>query len=104
MELPLPKELPSISALPSWSDLLEAAHIRSRPTSSVDVISGMSLFAAGILVGAGLGLLFAPSSGERLRHDLTAKIGELRERLETGFSEMSEENGGSTRAREGRVA
>jgi hypothetical protein len=35
------------------------------PTS--DVFSGLGLFAVGVLVGAGLGLMFAPKKGEEIR-------------------------------------
>jgi len=102
MELSIPKDMRSLSStsLPSWADFLEATGIRPRP-SGIDVVSGVSLFAAGLLVGAGIGLLLAPSSGERLRQDLGERVGELRERLETGLSSSS---GEPERARQGRVA
>jgi hypothetical protein len=96
----MPKDVRSLSnSLPTWADVLEATGIRPRP-SSFDLVSGMSLFAAGLLVGAGLGLLFAPSSGERLREDLSERIHDLRERLETGLSSGD----APERARPGRVA
>jgi hypothetical protein len=97
MDLSIPKDVRSLSSslssssLPTWADVLEATGIRPRPTSGIDVVSGVSLFAAGLLVGAGIGLLLAPSSGERLRQDLGERIGELRERLETGLSSSSGE-------------
>jgi gas vesicle protein len=69
-------------------DLLDAAGLRAQqPTSHLDVVTGMSLFAAGLLVGAGLGLLFAPSAGSTLRRQIGERVSEgvtdLRERVET---------------------
>jgi hypothetical protein len=101
----MPKEIPSIPSMPSMpsiQDLLEATGLRSRPSTGVDVVAGVSLFAAGLLVGAGLGLLFAPSSGERLRADLNEKVTDLRERLENGLSQ--EDRGTSREQKAGRVA
>ncbi|WP_248346273.1 YtxH domain-containing protein [Anaeromyxobacter paludicola] len=43
---------------------------RSTPTG--DFFTGLGLFAVGMLVGAGLGLLFAPKRGEEIR----AQMGE----------------------------
>jgi hypothetical protein len=102
----IPKEIPSISSMPSIHELLEAAGWRSRPSAGVDVVAGMSLFAAGLLVGAGLGLLFAPSSGERLRADLGERITDLRERLDNGLAREHEDTYTPNReqARTGRVA
>jgi len=79
----LPKEIPSMS------DLLEAAGLRtvSRSSLALDAVAGVSIFAAGLLVGAGLGLLFAPSSGTALRKQIGERVSEgvtdLRERVET---------------------
>jgi YtxH-like protein len=44
-----------------------------------DVFPGVALFGAGLLVGAGLALLFAPSSGEELRETLGRKMGAMTE-------------------------
>ncbi len=43
--------------------------------------NGFGKFVAGAAVGAGLGLLFSPKSGEDNRRDLKAKIDELIEQL-----------------------
>lgn len=42
-----------------------------------DVMTGVGLFALGALVGASLGLLFAPKSGHELRSDLGRARGML---------------------------
>jgi hypothetical protein len=42
------------------------------PTS--DFFSGLGLFAVGVLVGAGLGILFAPRPGAEIRTQVTEKI------------------------------
>lgn len=90
----LPKEIPNLA------EILETAGLRSRPMSqSLDLVAGTSLFAAGLLVGAGLGLLFAPSSGERLRRELSERAGDLRARLEHGLA--SDQGGSPGQPRQG---
>jgi hypothetical protein len=37
-------------------------------TPATDVFGSLGLFAVGILVGAGLGILFAPRRGDEMRH------------------------------------
>ncbi len=41
----------------------------SSPTS--DFFTGLGLFAVGVLVGAGLGVLFAPKRGEEMREQVS---------------------------------
>jgi gas vesicle protein len=48
-------------------------------------------FVLGALVGAGLGLLFAPQSGERTRRDITRRANKLRRDAEERFEEVVDE-------------
>lgn len=45
--------------------------------------SGISKFVAGALVGAGLGVLFAPKSGKETRADIKKKLDEIIEQTKT---------------------
>jgi hypothetical protein len=51
-----------------------------------DMVPTMAAFGIGILVGAGVALLFAPASGEDLREELSEQIGDLKSRV-TGSHE-----------------
>jgi hypothetical protein len=42
-----------------------------RRSATADVFGGLGLFAVGVLVGAGLGLMFAPARGEEMRTKMT---------------------------------
>ena len=44
------------------------------------VLPAVGLLAAGTVIGAGIALLFAPSSGRRLRADMGEKVKQLKER------------------------
>ena len=62
-------------------DVLELVGL-ARRRSAIDMIVPMiGVLAAGVAVGAGLGLLLAPSSGRQLRRDAGGKMHEMRERL-----------------------
>ena len=52
------------------------------------------LIAIGILAGAGIALLFAPTSGKKLREDMESKISDLRSRflLEEGSKRLVPQN------------
>ncbi len=55
---------------------------RSRRRSMLEmVLPALALLAAGAAVGAGIGLVFAPSSGRRLREDMSGRLDQLRERV-----------------------
>jgi hypothetical protein len=50
-------------------ELLERLGLERR-TPTGDFFTGLGLFAVGVLVGAGLGLMFAPKRGEEIRSAL----------------------------------
>lgn len=64
--------------LPSADDIIRALGLQSR--RHADVMPSMALFGAGLLVGAGLALLFAPTTGRELRDELSDRAGNLRDR------------------------
>ena len=53
--------------------------------------AGVKWFLLGALVGAGLGLLFAPESGERTRRKITREAKRLRREAEGRWDELREE-------------
>ncbi|MBI2897275.1 MAG: YtxH domain-containing protein [Deltaproteobacteria bacterium] len=60
-------------------DLLHLAGLQRRRSAASQIGPALGLFGAGLLLGAGLGLLFAPRSGHELRHDMKERtIGRLR--------------------------
>jgi len=66
-------KLSDISDL-SKEDILAALGLATKPTTSERLISTLGFFGLGALVGAGVALLLAPSSGEDLRGDLGKRI------------------------------
>jgi hypothetical protein len=67
-------------SLPTREDVIKAIGLANRQQSTLgDMASSLTIFGAGLLVGAGLALLFAPESGEKLRRDLTDRFNRLRE-------------------------
>jgi hypothetical protein len=51
--------------------MLERIGLEQRRSHTGDLFGGMGLFAIGILVGAGLGLMFAPRRGDEMRAMMT---------------------------------
>ena len=64
------------ASLPSAEEI--ARFVQGRGAER-DIFPGVALFGAGLLVGAGLALLFAPSSGEELRETIGRKVGGMAE-------------------------
>ncbi len=52
------------------NDILNRMGLEEHDPSS-DMLTGLGLFAVGLLVGAGLGLIFAPTTGTEMRTQLT---------------------------------
>lgn len=61
-------------ALPSRDDVLRA--LGGKPAD--DMMSSFGIFAAGIVLGAGLAVLFAPKPGAEIREAISEKISHLR--------------------------
>lgn len=66
-------------SLPSAEELLRVIGLQ-RARNGGDLLGGVAVFGAGMLVGAGLALLFAPSSGAEVREQLGSRIDDIRER------------------------
>lgn len=66
-------KLSDISDL-SKEDVLATLGLAFKPSTSQRVIGALGAFGLGALVGAGVALLLAPSSGEDLRDDLGRRI------------------------------
>ena len=67
------------------ADVLALAGLVRKPTTFEMVLPAIGLVAAGVVIGAGLGLFFAPESGRLLRDDVSrnvnSRVGQLRERV-----------------------
>ncbi len=66
--------------LPSTEEIIRALGLQTRRSHASDVVPSVALFGAGLLVGAGLALLFAPTSGRELREELGERAADLRDR------------------------
>lgn len=55
-------------------DILEAIGLEERSSVWSTALSTLGIFALGCLVGAGVGLAFAPKSGEELRNELGERV------------------------------
>lgn len=62
----------------SLRDLGQSLGLATSRGSSNEVLAGIGLFAAGMALGVSLGMLFAPTSGRRLREELTDRVDRLR--------------------------
>lgn len=80
-------------------DALAAIGLETRKSVMEYVWPAMGLFAAGLVVGAGLGLVFAPKSGRELRGDIGDRAVALRDMLGRRVASATAKlDGGSTRA------
>ncbi len=68
--------------LPTAEEIVRALGLQaSQRNTSSDIVPSVALFGAGLLVGAGLALLLAPSSGRDLREGIVERAGELSDDL-----------------------
>lgn len=76
--------------LPSTEEIIRFLGLQARQ-SHLDVGPGIAVFGAGILVGAGLALLFAPTSGRELRDEIGERAADLRGRIAGAIDETGED-------------
>jgi hypothetical protein len=55
-------------------DLLELVGLQTRREPTDWLLPALGIFGAGLVVGAGLGLLLAPKAGRELREDLRHRV------------------------------
>ena len=70
----------AVSALRS-STALGYLGLQRKPSLARRVLPGLGLFATGLVAGAGIGLLLAPSSGRELRDQVGQKYHDVRNRI-----------------------
>ena len=66
-----------LQALPSREDIATAIGLRPQVSTTGDMLTAFGIFGTGMMLGAGMALLFATKSGHQLRHDIVEKVGEL---------------------------
>lgn len=70
-----------LNALPSKEDIASAVGLEARPSATGEMLTAFGIFGTGVILGAGLALLFAPKTGQEVRHDIAEKVGEIDEYL-----------------------
>jgi len=68
-----------LQSLPSREEIANAVGLQSRGNTasvSTEILPALGILGTGMLIGAGLALLFAPRTGRDTRHDLADKLQE----------------------------
>jgi len=81
-----------LHALPSKEDVAAAVGLQSPPSRAGNILTACGLFGTGMILGAGLALLFAPMTGHELRDGIAEKVGEIGDHLHA--AEASEPSDG----------
>ena len=68
-------------------DLLETIGLQQRRSAYGALLPAIGILGAGILVGAGLGLLFAPTSGKVLRREAEGRVNQLKGKIRPAVTE-----------------
>jgi hypothetical protein len=65
-------------------DILEAIGLQERRSAWTTTFGSIGIFALGCLVGAGIGLAFAPKAGNELRTDIGEKVRKKAQEMQQG--------------------
>lgn len=72
----------TLDLLPSKDDIADALRqLTGRSNPPAHLLAGFGIFAAGILTGAALAVLFAPKPGAELRQEIGARVGGFRDKI-----------------------
>ena len=74
-------------------DLLDHLGLQRKTSVGEQILMTVGIFGAGLLVGAGLGILFAPKSGRELRGDIGTRVNDLKQRAQDVGTRVSERLG-----------
>ncbi len=70
-------------------DVLEAMGLEERSSAWATAFGTIGIFALGCLVGAGIGLAFAPKSGEEFRNELGERMRRKADEMGVGQDAMN---------------
>ena len=72
----------TLDLLPSKDDIADALRqLTGRSNPPGQLLVGVGIFAAGILAGAALAILFAPKPGTELRQEIGSRVGAIRDKI-----------------------
>lgn len=80
-------------------DVLDLIGLETRRTTAETALPALGIFAAGVLVGVGVGLLIADKPGQQLRGDLRQRIQGGQDKLATAINNArgdTQQGAGST--------
>ncbi len=69
-------------------DILAALGLQTKDEATDYVLPALGIFGAGLLVGAGLGLLMAPRTGRAMRKELGRRVDKVTDRAKTALEEV----------------
>jgi hypothetical protein len=78
-----------LQALPSKNDIAHVVGLQTRRSSGSEMVTAFGVFGTGIVIGAGLALLFAPKPGQELRKEIADKVGDMEDRLRSGATSVT---------------
>ncbi len=84
-----------LEALPSKEDIASMVGLEARTSATGGLLTAFGVFGTGMLLGAGLALLFAPKTGQETRNDIAEKVDEIGELLRSQVSPPSASTNGS---------
>jgi hypothetical protein len=85
-----------LAALPSKEDIASVIGVEPRASTTGDMLTAFGIFGTGMILGAGLGLLFAPKAGSEIRHDIAEKVGEIGEQVHAQVPQTATAPNGSS--------